>query len=568
MPTDVITQEVIRARLDGIVREMQAAVLRTGYSTIIRESHDFSAGITDRDGNVVGQYSPFPVHLGAYPYCIQGVRQFYSLEEMEEGDCFLISHPYYSGCPHPNDMVVVTPVIRDGEVIAFCASMGHKPDIGAQNPGSRSAISRDVFGDGLQIMPVRFQAKREPVREVIQFLKANSRTPELVLGDLEAQAGALWSIGVARLQDLLDAYGVEPITDAFRGMGARTEARVRKHIQEWPDGTAEAEAFMDDIANPTEKIRVHVQVSKEGDRLFLDFSGCGDQSAGPINIRPPFIHGMSYYAAIAMMDPTIPNNYGLGNAMEFRFREGSIVNPSFPGPTGFYSMTLPMVEDVLLEALSKLAGRPAVAHNSPSGMVVIGTTGQGGRRYVQYEIMVSGNGAHLGGDGFTGTGHSWSGGAKFASVEILESEFAVDMECFSLVPDSGGAGEYRGGLAMRREYRVRVPSQFAGGSSRTLVPPQGVEGGASGRAGVVVIDPDTADAREHVGIVSSIAVGAGGLIRWESASAAGAGDPKDRPKERIVSDLRNGYISAETARTVYGLAHEEIERALAIPGSK
>ena len=124
--TDVITQEVIRARLDGIVREMQAAVLRTGYSTIIRESHDFSAGITDREGNVVGQHSPAPPHLGAYPDCVQGVLSYYDIEEMAEGDCFLTNHPYYSGCPHPNDMVVVMPVIADGEVIAFCASMGHK----------------------------------------------------------------------------------------------------------------------------------------------------------------------------------------------------------------------------------------------------------------------------------------------------------------------------------------------------------------------------------------------------------------------------------------------------------
>ena len=128
---DVITQEVIRARLDGIVREMQAAVLRTGFSTIIRESHDFSAGITDREGNVVGLYSPLPPHLGAYPECVKGVLQFYSYDEMRDGDCFLINHPYYSGCPHPNDMVVVLPVFHEGRVAAFCASMGRTTPVSA-----------------------------------------------------------------------------------------------------------------------------------------------------------------------------------------------------------------------------------------------------------------------------------------------------------------------------------------------------------------------------------------------------------------------------------------------------
>ncbi|MYF65150.1 MAG: hydantoinase B/oxoprolinase family protein, partial [Chloroflexi bacterium] len=160
MATDVITQEVIRARLDGIVREMQAAVLRTGYSTIIRESHDFSAGITDREGNVVGQHSPLPTHLGAYPDCVRGVLEFYDVEDMREGDCFLTNHPYHSGCPHPSDMVVVMPVFAGDEVIAFCASMGHKVDIGGQSPGSRNAIARDLFGEGLSILPVQFMRQR------------------------------------------------------------------------------------------------------------------------------------------------------------------------------------------------------------------------------------------------------------------------------------------------------------------------------------------------------------------------------------------------------------------------
>ena len=357
--TDVITQEVIRARLDGIVREMQAAVLRTGFSTIIRESHDFSAGITDVSGAVVGQYSPLPTHLGAYPDCVQGVLDFYPLDEMEEGDCYLANHPYYSGCPHPNDMVVVLPVFHEGEVIAFCASMGHKADIGGQSPGSRNTIARDVFGDGLQIMPVLFQRGGEMNKEVAQFLRANSRTPELVIGDLSAQAGALRSIGAARLKTLANEYGGETLTAAFGDIIERVEARVRGHFAGWADGVAEAEALVDDIVDPSTTIRLHVAAIKQGDRLTLDFSGSGDQSAGPINVRPPFIRGMAYFAAIAMMDPSVPNNGGLARAVECRFREGSIMDPRFPGPVGFYSTTMAAIEDVVFEAMSKVAGRPA-----------------------------------------------------------------------------------------------------------------------------------------------------------------------------------------------------------------
>ncbi len=562
--TDVITQEVIRARLDGIVREMQAAVLRTGYSTIIRESHDFSAGITDREGNVVGQYSPLPTHLGAYPDCVRGVLEFYDIEEMEEGDCFLTNHPYYSGCPHPNDMVVVMPVLAEGEVIAFCASMGHKVDIGGQSPGSRNAIARDLFGEGLSILPVQFMRRRELNREVVQFLRGNTRTPELVLGDLEAQAGALWSIGSRRLGDTVAAYGKDAVLAAFRGLGERTEMRARQIIAGWPDGTAEAEAFIDDIANPAETVRIHVSVVKEGDRLVVDFSGSGDQSIGPVNVRPPFVRGMVNYGMLAMMGVDIPNNYGLSQAVECRYREGSVICPTFPAPVGFYSMTMPVVEDVVFEALSKISGRPAVAHNSVSGLLVLGTSGPAAKRYVQYEIIIGGNGAFAGGDGWTGTGHSWAGGAKYTGVEIIESEFDVDMQQFNLVPNTGGAGEFRGGLTLRREYRVRTAAQYAGGTPRMLAPAHGVLGGGSGRPGRIVMNPGADNEREHHGLVSNIVMQPGDVVRMETASAGGVGDPRARDRARVASDLRNGYISREAACEVYGLTPEEADAAVAL----
>ena len=351
--------------------------------------------------------------------------------------------------------------------------MGHKSDIGGQSPGSRNTLARDVFGEGLQIMPVKFLSEREPLKETHQFLRANSRTPELVLGDLGAQAGALWSIGARRLKALMDDYGQTVVLSAFEQLGLRTEARMRQVFEQWRDGVYEAEAFTDDIVDPTRKLRLHVAAIKEGDRLTLDFSGTDEQSLGPINVRPPFIRGMAYYATIAMIDPGIPNNFGLARAVECRFRDGTVVNPAFPTPIGFYSMTLSTVEDIVFEALSKAAGRPAVAHNASSGMVVTGAVG-GGRRYVQYELMMSGNGAFQGGDGWTGTGHSWAGGSKLTSVEILESEFDVELQGFSLITDSGGPGEYRGGLGMRREYVVKQPSRYAGGSPRNIAPAHGL----------------------------------------------------------------------------------------------
>lgn len=551
---DIITQEVIRARLDGIVREMQGAVLRTGYSTIIRESYDFSCAILDRDGNTVGQYAGLPVHLGAYPECVKGVLQFYSYDEMEEGDCFLTNHPYFSGCPHPTDMVVVVPIFHQGNLVAFGASMGHKSDIGGQSPGSRNAAARDIWGEGLHILPVRFLRSRQLVKEVELFLRANSRTPELVIGDLLAQAGALWSVGAARLKSVMDRYGQAETLHAFEQIALKTEERIRREISTWPDGVYEAEALIDNLPATDTCTRIHVAVTKQGDRLVLDFSGCGDQVEGPINVRPPFINGTAYFCTIAMIDANMPNNYGLGRAIECRYREGSILNPIFPAPVGFYSQTVPVAEDVILAALSQAAGRPRVSQAASGGLLTIGSSSvRTGRPYVQYEILAAGTRSFAGGDGYSGTGQgALSGGARLASVEILETEFDVRMEQFRVIPDSGGAGANRGGPGFRRDYLIKNPSVFSGGTNRHMAPSRGVDGGLDGRPGRTVVNPDTPEERVFLGRVSNVMLQPGDLLRMETGGAGGVGSPKEREPERIRADLENGIISEAAAQEVYG----------------
>ena len=560
---DVITQQVIRARMDGIVRELQASVVRTGFSTIIRESHDFSAAIMDRWGRTIGQYSPFPAHLGIYPDCVEGLLKYYDYADMNEGDCFLISHPYLSGCPHPNDMVVLTPLIYADDVVAFCSSMGHKSDIGGQTPGSRNVSVRDIYGEGLNIIPVRYHRQRKRVKETVQFLRSNSRTPELVLGDLEAQAGALWSVGVQRTKSLLDTYGKDVVLEAFEMMGQSTALRVRGAVTSWKDGAFEAETFVDDLAKPGEVIRLHVAAIKEGDRLIMDFSGCGDQSLGPINVRPSFVRGLVHYAVVSMIDPDIPHDFGLPEAIECRFREGSILDPAFPGPTGFYSSTVSIVEGAVFDALAQLSGRPMRGHNGSQGLVVMGNVGGQARRYVQFEGVMGGGGAHWGGDGYAGTGHAWSGGFRYTSAEIIESEFDVEMEQFRLVPDSGGAGRWRGGLSLRRDYRVLTDTSFAGGSGRVQSIAKGAVGGANGRQGRVVLNPGTDNEQEHKGLVSNLLLKPGEVVRVEIGSGGGVGDPRERDRDRLISDLRNGYVSPESAVDVYGMAPTEVELALA-----
>ena len=556
---DIVTQEVIGTRLNGIVNEMQAAVFRTGFSTIIRETHDFSCGLLDRQGRLVGSHSSADTHNGAYPYCVDGVLQYYDYEDMREGDSFLINSAYHSGVSHPMDMVVVTPIFYEGDLVAFCASIGHKSDIGGLTPGSRVTMARDVYGEGLQILPVRFQRDYQIVKETEQFLTGNSRSAHLVIGDLSAQAGALWSIGGERLKALMDHFGKEVILSTFDLLGARVEQRLRRELEEWPDGVFEGETFIPDVVDTTRIIRMHVLAIKEGDRLVMDFSGTGDQSEGPVNIRPPFLRGICAQALASMTDLTIPSNWGVQSVIDCRFRPGSLVDPIYPAPTGFYSKNLRAIEGVVNRALAQASGSPAVSFAGTQSSMVIGSRGGSPRPYVQYEIFMPGGYAFEGGDGWAGIGHGFSGYALFTGVEILEAEFDVRLLQFAVTPDTGGAGKFRGGPSYRRDYLVKGPAKLTGGADRRIA--QGAEGGLDGVVGAVVINPGTPGERRYETLVSSVELEPGDVVRIEAPSGGGLGNPKERERERVILDVEDGIVSPQSAVDLYGLSERELEEA-------
>ncbi len=555
---DPITYEVLRARLDGIVREMEKAVFRTGFSTIVRESHDFSCGVLDRQGRLVGQ-SNHPSHMAAYPESIKGLLQFYSHEDMAEGDAFLANHPYYSGCPHANDMVIITPIFHEGEVIAFAASMGHTPDIGGVAAGSRNATSRDIFGEGLQIMPVRYMRNYELVQDTASFVRANSRVPEMMIGDLTAKAGVCFSIGEERVKDAIQTYGADTMRQMFDDLGERTEQQARDYIAQWADGVHESETWVDDPSNPGKPIRLHVSAIKEGDRLIMDFTQTGDQAAAPINVREPFIRGLVYHGVIAMTDPYLPINHGLGSAIECRFRKGSIIAPEFPGPVGFYSKTVSIAESVIMSAMAKAAGRPALAHGSTQSSIVIGYQGDSDRQYVQYELMYAGARAWDGGDGFSGVGARASGG-RFTSVEIIESEFPVDVAKFEVIPDTGGDGKSRGGVGYVREYKVRSNSRLSGGAAKREA--SGADGGSHGVNAYVVVHPGTEREERYPGIASNIGLKPGDVFSIETGGGGGVLEPHDRDHQLVKGDIQDGLITPEKAMAVYGLTEVEVAEAL------
>jgi N-methylhydantoinase B len=552
MPIDAVDLEVIKASLSGIVQEMQNSLFRTGFSTIVRESQDASCALMNARGEVVAQHVVLPLHIGAFPACCAAVLEAFG-GDIAEGDAFLINHPYQGGSPHAPDMCVLTPVFIDSALFGFCGSIAHKGDIGGPVPGSCSGQARETFNEGLHLPAVRYQRRFEPNTDIERIIAANSRTPELVLGDIRGQLGAD-RLGERRMQELVAKYGKDKVLASFTRLFEIGEARVRAAIAEWADGRYEAERFVDDDGIELEKpVRIHVVAQKRGDRLHFDFSDSADQTRGPANIRPPLVQAACAYALISMIDPHMYVSSGLLRAFSIQAREGSVLNPRFPAPVNTYNPTVHALVDTLFAALAPIVPGKVRADGSGSRSIVIGgRSTSAGQGYVQYEIIAGGGGARASKDGASVTTVNQSN-AKIAPIEIIESEFPTRLVRFELIRDSGGPGQFRGGLGVRREYLNLAEARFSIRSMKHIIPPHGMEGGRDGRPGDIWINPETDRAKRLPTRYADYPLHAGDVFRLDTPGGGGYGDPLARPAERVLADMREGLVSPEAAERQYGV---------------
>jgi N-methylhydantoinase B len=552
MSIDAIELEIIKASLAGIVREMQNSLFRTGFSTIVRESQDASCALMNGKGEVVAQHVVLPLHIGAFPACTAAVLEAFA-DDIAEGDAFIINHPYHGGSPHAPDIAVISPVFIDGALFGFCGSIAHKSDIGGPVPGSCSGQARETFNEGLHLPAVRYQRAYRANGDLERLIGANSRTPELVLGDLRGQLGAD-RLGERRLKELIGKFGADTIRAGFDRLLHTSERTLKAAIAEWPDGRFEAERFVDDDGIDLEKpVRVHVVVTKRGATLHFDFSGSADQTAGPANIRPPLVQAACVYALISLVDPNTYVSSGLMRGFAMTAREGSVLNPRFPAPVNTYNPTIHAVVDALFDAMSHVVPAKVRADGSGSRSIILGgrstNTGKG---YVQYEIIAGGSGARGTKDGISGITVNQSN-AKIAPVEIIESEFPTRVLRFELIKDSGGAGRYRGGLGIRRDYLNLADARFSIRSMKHRIPPNGCAGGAPGRGGDIWINPDTGTAKQLPTRYADYPLQAGDVFRLDTPGGGGYGDPLAREPERVLGDVREGAVSAQAAERDYGV---------------
>jgi N-methylhydantoinase B len=552
MSVDPITLQVIQARLTGIVQEMQNSLFRTGYSTIIRESQDASCAILNRQGEVVAQHVVLPLHMGAFPACAEAILKAYELQEIQHGDAFITNHPYLGGSPHAPDMGVFTPIFYKEEWVGFAANMAHKSDIGGTVPGSGSGSAREIFQEGLHLPPVKFMSRLRPSQEIEAVIAANSRTPGVVIGDLRGQVGAA-RLGERRIAELMERYGKETILDCTTVLSSNSEKRVRQVIETWPDGESEAESFVDhdgiDLSRP---IRIHVKVTKTGDRIHFDFSGSSDQTQGPANIRPPLVRAACVYCLIALVDRFLPINQGLVRLVEAKFRPGSVVDPHFPAAVNTYMPTALTVAEAVLSALAAFVPEKRIAGGSGSAALVLGgRDAQTQRAYVHYEIFSGGTGARSGKDGVSATAFHLSN-CKTAPVEIIESEFPTRIERFEMIRDSGGAGRWRGGLGFARDYRILTDEvRFSMRTDKHAIEPFGSDDGLAGGKGACIVNPGDDKEKRLPSRFGDQRLSKGDLLRIERPGGGGLGDPLDRAAEQVLDDVRQGYVSVERAKSDY-----------------
>ncbi len=548
---DAIIIQILRNKISSLVDEMHYHFYRSGYSMIIRESRDFSCVVVDRVGRLIVA-PPMFFHAPVYRHLVSRILQLYDGEGGPEtaiapGDVFVCNHPYEGGLPHVSDMAFIAPVFADDRIIAFCGSIAHKADVGGTVPGSTSANATEMFQEGLLLPPIKIRAAGRPLPDIERVILANTRQPVLVRGDVNAQI-AVTEMGVDRVTALAQRFGAAELEQAFSAILDGAAQALRQRIAALPAGTAGAEGFIDsDGVDLDQPVKLAVSVTLDDGTATFDFSGSAPQAKGPVNLRPSMIEACVFYALIGSLGPDLEFNDGMRDVVRIVHGDRTVTNAEPPGPVSNYQMVNLKLVDVILEALAQLnPARACAGAGSSSAMGILWAKPRPGQANMQYEIIGSAYGAGAGHDGASGTAAHLSN-LHITPIEILESEFPCRITRFELAPDSGGAGRWRGGLSMIRDYQLLEDATVNRRFDKSRFPPHGLVGGSPGGRAQFVVGLGTADARSLP--PGRYPMRAGDRFRLQTAGGGGFGPPAERERAAIERDLREGYVSAAGART-------------------
>ena len=550
VPTNPITLGVVWGALQSIAVEVGTTVHKTAYSEQAREGQDFSVAVFDAHGRMVAQGPYSPGHMGAMSAAVHNALAAHPVETLRPGDAILLNDPLL-GSGHFPDFFITQPAFHADRLIGFVVNIVHHTDVGGSRPGSQGVEGiLDYFQEGLRIPPTKVWEEYREQPGVVGIIAANTRTPDKVLGDLRAQRSAL-RVGELRLVELAERYGPDTLAVAMEEIIARSEASVRAAIRAIPDGVYTFEDFLDDYGPGTEPLRVAVTVTVAGDGVTIDYEGSSPQTASGMNSYINYTRSYSYAAVKCLTDPLGPMNEGALRPVTVTAPEGSFLNPRPPAGGGPRAIICYRTFEAVLGALAAaLPERVAAAASHFANPTFGGRDRARRRRFVAYELVLSGTGARATRDGCEGM--SWAFNASNIPVEAQEAAQPIVVEQFGFIPDSAGAGTFRGGCGIRRDLRFLADEgQLTNLSERHRFAPWGVFGGKPGRLARTVINPGPGE--QPVNGKQSREFAHGDVISFQQAGAGGYGDPLAREPARVLDDVLDDYVSIEAARAEYGV---------------
>lgn len=546
---DPLAFELIKNALAGIADGMAVTVVRTARSFVVKQSMDFSTALCDANGELTAQGMCVPLHLGAMPPALRGVLDRYA-GRFAAGDIYIVNDPY-SGGSHLPDIFLFKPIFVQQTLAAFACVIAHQTDIGGRVSGGNACDNTEIYQEGLRIPPLKLFERGVPNEAIFALLEKNVRVPDKVLGDVRAQIAALHT-GERDFLQLVQEYGLQDLQGYMTELLDYTERFTRSEIEALPDGVYPFTEYIDDDGIDPGPIRIELALTIAGDTITADFTGTSPQCKGSIQPNLPATKAMVYAAIRCVLDPAIPNSGGYFRPIRVIAPAGTFVNPVHPAAVAARALGARRVAQAVFGALTKaLPGKIFAAWGGGEFGISIGGYDANRKPFVHLEFHNDaswGGGPHK--DGLDGHPGPMSNLAN-QPVELLEAEQPIRIDQYSFVPDTGGAGKYRGGLATVRDFRLLAEATLQIRSDRHNYPPYGLYGGKPGTPASGILNPAT----ENKAMPSKFLMTArpNDVFRMILAGAGGYGNPLERDPERVAEDVREEKLTIDYAQREYGV---------------
>lgn len=551
---DPITFEIVRNALYSTAEQMAGIIERTAFSTVIREMLDYSAAVFDARGRILAQSTRTPSHLNSMTPALETILAGpVPPESWQPDDVVIINDPYQGG-QHLPDIMTFLPIFYENEMVGIAGVLGHHVDVGGRSPGSYGGDCTEIYQEGLRLPAVKLYDNGKPNKALIEVIRANIREPRKTLGDLRSQVQSLHT-GEQGYHRLMAKYSKPVILQCMEELILYSERLMRHQIAQLPAGVYDGEAFIDDDGISDEPIRIAVKLTIGGSDITVDYSGSSPQRRAPINATMSSTRSATYYFFAGLLGSTIPTNFGLYKPITVIAPEGTVVNARPPAPVVGRMTIYHRIVDALLAALSNAIPQRIMASSyAMSNVICIGGTGDArGRPWVLLECPTGGWGGRPGIDGLECmSAHVHN--IMSIPIEMQEIQYPILIDRFELVRDSGGHGQFRGGMGVRREFRLLDKfAEVSLQSDRFKWGPPGAHGGKPGRPGRACLVTASGETKTLRSKFSGVQMHEGDVFRFESQGGGGFGDPAARDPEAVRRDVALGKLSREEAARAYGV---------------